>query len=516
MDTSSTNRRIAKNTIMLYIRMLLLMVVNLYTSRIVLQALGVVDFGIYNAVGGFIAMFSVISGAITTAISRFFTFELGKGLDEYGEDGINANLRKIFSTSIIIQASIGVFILLLCETIGVWFLNTRMVIPTERMLAANWVLQFSAVTFFINLISVPYNAAIIAYERMNIFAYIGIFQALATLVIAFVVRDTSFDNLIVYSGLLCLLSVVMRVLYGIYCGRNFKTTKFKWAVDFTLIKQIFSFAGWNFIGASSGILRTQGVNVLMNIFCGPVINAARGLSVQVHSAVSMFINNFMTALNPQIMKNYASGNRDYLFFLVFQGARFSQYLTLALSFPILFETATILNIWLTETPDYTVAFIRLVFVYGMIEGLSGTMTTLMLATGRIRNYQLVVGGLQLLHFPAAYVVLKLGYEPQWTYVCAMVVGICCLIARLEMLNKMVGLPIGLFVKKVIFNNLIVAAVALIAPTLVLLAMPEGISRFIINTIVCIISVALSVAYVGCSREERTMLIQKCRSFITHR
>ena len=311
-NSSSNNKRIAKNTLLLYIRMLFLMVVSLYTSRVVLNALGVEDFGIYNVVGGVVAMFSMLSGSLSAAITRFITYELGTGNKE--------NLKKIFSSSVTIQIGLAVLIALLAEAVGVWFLNVKMNIPDARMVAANWVFQFSILTFAINLISVPYNASIIAHERMSAFAYISILEAIGKLAIAFLITVSPMDRLIFYSLLMCAVALLVRLVYGYYCKKHFEECTYHFLWDKELLKRMFGFAGWNFIGASSAVLRDQGGNVVINLFCGPVVNAARGIASQVNTAVHGFVSNFMTALNPQITKSYASGNRDYMMTLIFQGA----------------------------------------------------------------------------------------------------------------------------------------------------------------------------------------------------
>ena len=329
-NTTENNKRIAKNTLLLYFRMLFLMAVSLYTSRVVLNALGVEDFGIYNVVGGVVAMFSVLSGSLSTAISRFITYELGKGNKE--------NLNKIFSSAVTIQFGLAGIIILLAETIGIWFLNIKMNIPEVRMEAANWVFQFSILTFAINLISVPYNASIIAHEKMSAFAYISILEAVGKLTIAYLITISPIDKLIFYAILMCAVALVVRLTYGNYCKRHFSECTYHFSWDKLLLKQMFGFAGWNFIGASSAILRDQGGNVVINLFCGPTVNAARGIAFQVNNAVNQFVTNFMTALNPQITKSYASGDKEYMMTLIFQGARLSFYMLFLLSLPILVNT----------------------------------------------------------------------------------------------------------------------------------------------------------------------------------
>ena len=309
-DTSANNKRIAKNTLLLYFRMLFMMAVSLYTSRVVLNALGVEDFGIYNVVGGVVAMFSMLSGSLSAAITRFITYELGKGNQE--------NLKKIFSSSVTIQIGLAILIIVVAEAIGVWFLNMKMNIPDVRITAANWVFQFSILTFAVNLISVPYNASIIAHERMSAFAYISILEAIGKLAIVFLIVISPMDKLIFYAILMCAVALIVRLAYGVYCKRHFEECTYHFIFDRDLLKHMFGFAGWNFIGATSAVLRDQGGNVVINLFCGPAANAARGIAFQVNNAISGFVTNFMTALNPQITKSYAAGDRKYMMTLIFQ------------------------------------------------------------------------------------------------------------------------------------------------------------------------------------------------------
>lgn len=316
---SQNNKRIAKNTLLLYFRMLFMMVVSLYTSRVVLNALGVEDFGIYNVVGGVVAMFSMLSGSLSAAITRFITYELGTGNQE--------NLKKIFSSAVTIQLWLAILIIFLAEAVGVWFLNVKMNIPEIRMTAANWVFQFSVLTFAVNLISVPYNASIIAHERMSAFAYISILEAIGKLAIAFLVVVSSIDRLVFYAILMCVVALIVRLAYGFYCKRHFDECTYHFIFDKDLLKRMFGFAGWNFIGAASSILRDQGGNIIINLFAGPTVNAARGIAFQVNNAIHGFVSNFMTALNPQITKSYASGNSDYMMILICQGARLSFYMS---------------------------------------------------------------------------------------------------------------------------------------------------------------------------------------------
>lgn len=499
-QTSENNKRIAKNTLLLYVRMLFLMLVTLYTSRVILHALGVEDYGIYNVVGGVVAMFSVISGSLSAAISRFITYELGKGDKE--------RLVKIFSTSVNIQLGLSMMVILLAETIGLWFLNAKMSIPDARMTAANWVFQFSILTFIVNLISVPYNASIIAHERMSAFAYISILEAVGKLAIAFLIVVSPIDRLIFYAFLMSLIALTVRFTYGFYCKRHFEECKYHFIFDRSLLKQMSGFAGWNFIGAASAVLRDQGGNVVINLFCGPAVNAARGIAFQVNNAIQGFVTNFMTALNPQITKSYASGDRDYMMTLLFQGARLSFYMLLFLSLPVLVNTHYILVLWLKIVPEHTVLFIQLVLIFAMSESISNPLVTAMLATGNIRNYQIVVGGLQMMNLPVSYALLRLGYIPETVMIVAICISQCCLAARLYMLRGMIGLSVKKYLRKVYLNVLVVAGISGIIPAFLSSLLCETFTNFILVCIVSVLCSSIVIFYVGCNSKERDFMLFK--------
>ena len=502
---SANNKRIAKNTIMLYFRMLLIMAVHLYTSRVVLRALGVEDYGIYNVVGGVVAMFSVLSGSLTAAISRFITFELGTGNKE--------KLTRVFSTSVTIQLGLSIIILFLAETIGLWFLNYKMVIPESRLYAANSVFQLSLLTFVINLISVPYNATIIAHEKMSAFAYISIFEAVCKLIIAYCIVISPIDKLIAYSIMLTALAVIIRLIYGVYCTNRFEECSYHFIYDHNLLKQMFGFAGWNFIGASSAILRDQGGNIVINLFCGPAVNAARGIAFQVNAATTSFVYNFMTALNPQITKSYASGEQNYLMTLLFQGSRLSYYILLLISLPVIINTNYILQLWLGQAPEHTVAFVRLVLIFGMSESISSPLVTAMLATGNIRNYQLVVGGLQMMNFPVSYLLLRLGAIPETVLIVAIVISQLCLASRLYMLRRMIGLKAREFIKKVYFNVITVTFLSAIIPCITARYIDENTANFIFISVVAITVTLVVEFFIGCTSKERSFVVSKIKTII---
>lgn len=502
-DLNLDKKKVAKNTILLYGRMVLLMLISLYTSRVVLNALGVVDYGIYSAVGGFVAMLGIVTNSLTAAISRFITFELGKPN--------NNRMRDVFVASMYIEIALAVIVVIIFESVGVWFLNTHMTIPTERLSAANWILQFSILTFAMNLLNAPYNATIIAHEKMTAFAYISIFQALGSLFVAFSIESIEQDKLTYYAFFVFLINFVIFLVYRFYCKRNFKGCRMKFNTNMDIIKKIFSFAGWNFIGASSGVLRDQGVNVILNVFCGPAVNAARGIAMQVNSAVSQFSTNFLTAINPQITKSYASGNREYMMSLVYQGARFTVYLLSIVSIPIFFEANAILKLWLKIVPEYTVSFIRLILIYQIIESVSYTMVTMMLANGKIKKYQLVVGGCQALNFPLAYFIMRFGASPECTILLSIIIAIGCLMLRLYMLSNMEHINVLEFCRKVILNVMMVLIVSSVFPYLTTYLLPESLYRIIVTGLASLIATTLSIVFIGCSKSERTMIFSKVKS-----
>ncbi len=483
--------------------MLLMMGATLYTSRVVLAALGVEDYGIYNVVGGVVAMFTMISGSLSSAISRFITFELGKGNQE--------RLNTIFSTSVIIQLIIAVIIAILVETVGVWFLTNKMVIPADRLIAAKWVLQFSLITLIINLISIPYNAAIIAHERMSAFAYISILEAFGKLGIAYFITIAPIDKLIFYAILMAVVALIVRFTYSIYCRRHFEEAKFRWVFDKALLKEMFGFAGWNFIGTSSMLLRDQGVNILLNLFGGPAVNAARGISMQVNHAVTMFSTNFMTALNPQITKSYANNDRDYLMTLIFQGARLSFYMLLILSLPILLNTNYILSLWLKEVPEHTALFVQLALIFGMSQALQQPLITAILATGNLRNVQIAVGIIQVMNVPISYAMLKQGMAPETVMAVAIVLSVCCLLARLYMLRGMIGLSIRQFLNKVAVNVVVVSSMAAIIPYFLISNLTTNFISFVMVSITALSSSVVAIYFVGCNQTERQFVKDKIKT-----
>lgn len=474
-----------------------MMLVTLYTSRVILNILGVEDYGIYNVVGGVVAMFSIISGSLSAAISRFITFELGKG------DIIK--LKNTFSAAVTIQIILSLIVAILIESVGVWFLNSKMTIPADRMVAANWVLQFSIVTFVVNIISVPYNATIIAHERMSAFAYISIFEAIGKLAIAFLILVSPIDRLVFYSILMCGMALSVRFVYGYYCKKHFSECRYSFRWDKEILVNMFRFAGWNFFGAGSSLLMTQGVNILINMFFGVVLNAARGVANQVDNAVQQFVYNFTTAVNPQITKSYASNDLEYMHRLVCIGSKYSFFLTWFFALPILLETDIILKIWLKNVPEYASTFLRLTICISLISVISNTLVTSMLATGNIKRYQLIVGGLGMCVFPMVYIAYKIGLPVESAYIIQLIIFIIQLICRLYLLKRMIRLQIRYFWNTALIKDIEVVIFTAIPSLIIFEMMSDSIAKLITIIAVSIILNFIVIYFWGMTNGEKKTL-----------
>lgn len=479
---------------MLYVRTIFAMIISLYTSRVILSALGVEDFGIYNVVGGLVAMFSIISGSLTSAISRYLTYELGNDNFE--------RLKAIFSTSINIQVVISIVIVILGESLGVWFLCNMMNIPIDRIDEAIIVLHCSLIAFVVNLISIPYNAAIIAHEKMSAFAYISILDVCLKLGVVFLLYIFPWDNLVTYSVLLLIESVIIRLIYGWYCGRNFPETKYKFVSDKSLVKELSSFAGWNFFANSAYMFNTQGINILMNVFFGVTVNAARGIALQVENALVKFSADFTTAINPQIIKSYASKNMQQVYLLVNRGAKFSYFLILIVALPVLIETEFILELWLGIVPENTAIFIRLAIIGAMIERLGQTGYTACMATGTIKKYTLWITSVGCLVFPLSYIAFKIGAPVEASYFIFIIIYVIVNAVRLWIMKGLIDFPIKTFITDVVIKLGYTTIITIISPIFVIVMFEPSISRFIISVLVCILSSTIVIYMCGLTSDER--------------
>lgn len=500
-NNTINNKRIAKNTMLLYFRMLFMMAVTLFTSRVVLNTLGVEDYGIYNVVGGVVTMFGFINGSMSSATQRYITFALGKGDEQ--------ELQTIFSTTLQIHALIAILIFILGETIGIWFLYNKMQIPVGRMDAAFWVLQCSIAATVVMIASVPYNAVIIAYEKMSFFAYISILEVLLKLIIVYMLVVFSIDKLILYAFLFLGVQLLIRFCYSIYCNRHFKETKYRHVWDKALSKKITIFACWNIWGNLASVLSTTGVNLLLNIFFGPVVNAARGIVVQVQSAILNFSTNFQMALNPQITKSYAKGNLAEMHKLIERSSRFSFFLLYILSTPVVLMPSYILTLWLKIVPEHTIAFLRFTLAIIIIDSMANPIMVAATATGRVKRYQSIVGGVILLIVPVAYIALKLDTIPEMVFVVHLAICILAFITRLFIVSPMIQLCIRDYVGTILKCVLPVVAISFPVSFLICkFITPDNILYLVTNVCLCMLCCSLSVFFWGLRKHERSVITEK--------
>ena len=493
-ETQHDNRRIAKNTLALFFRMAFLMLISLYTSRVVLQTLGVTDFGVMNVVGGFVSMFAIISSSLSASISRFITVALGKGEE--------SQLSLIFCTSVNMLYLLCLILLVVLESFGLWFVNCKMTIPADRLVAANWVFQFSVVTFLIDIISMPYNALVISHERMTVFAYIGIYEALGKLGVAFLIMVSPIDRLVFYAFLMGCVAISVRMIYTVYCRRHFPESHYRFVIDRPLVKRMFSFSGWNFFGVTSSVFADQGVNMILNVFCGPAVNAARGIAMQVSTAVGSFCGSFTTALNPQLTKSYAAQEREFYLQLCDRSSRFSFYLYFIVALPVWFTAPLLLQLWLGVVPEHTVNFVRLVLLSSLFSIISNPLVTLLLATGQIRTYQILVGGFRFIVLPLCWLLLKLGCPPESVYAVTIGTEICCLALRLSRLRIQTDFPIGIFVKRTLGTIVLVSVLSSVLPLFAdIVSLPKW-PHFILVGSISLLSALCFVYMIGMSKGER--------------
>lgn len=482
--------------------MLLTMAVSLYTSRVVLATLGVEDYGIYNVVGGVVTMFAFLNGTISGVTQRFLTFELGTGNRE--------KLKSVFNTAMCIHWIVAGIIVILAETIGLWFVYNKLVIPDDRMVAALWVYQFSILSTVVFFVSIPYNACIIAHEKMSAFAYISIIEVVLKLLIVYLLLLSNYDKLIIYAILMFLVQLLIRLIYNVYCKRHFEESKYKFRIDHTIAKKMLGFTGWTLFGGFASVGMGQGFNILLNMFFGPAVNAARAVAQQVDSAVQSFVANFQMALNPQIIKNYAANELSQMRKLVFASSRYSYYLLFFLSLPIVVEAPFILGVWLKEVPDHTVAFLRITMFVMLVNAVSNPLITSANATGNIKKYQIIVGTILLLIIPAAYIALKFGGDPESVFWIYFMFSCLAQVARLWMIRPMIGLSIRKYAVEVVGRAMLVTVPSIILPMLSVTLLDEGWTRFVITGVLSSLSVVITVYSLGIGKSERTFVNEKIR------
>lgn len=493
----SNNKRIAKNTMVLYLRMFITVGISFYTSRVILQNLGVSDFGLYNVIGGFISMFYMVTTAISNAIGRFITYDIG--LDN------KLKLRDTFSTSVMVLLVLSLFILFVGETAGLWFINNKLTIDSTRLVEANWVYQLSLVAFLIEMIGIPYMTLIVSYEKMDYYALVSIVNVILKLLIAIMLIVSPIDKLVFYAWLMLATSAFCQLMYYIYCCFHYCESHFRLVFDKQLLLSMFNYTGWNLFYSISIMLSSSGVGILLNMFFGTPINAAQGIATQVSNTANSFSINFSKALTPQITKSYARGDYDYTLKLVYRGSKFSYLLLLITSMPILFETNFLLNVWLTEIPPYCVSFVRLTMLYALIYILFNTSLVLNNATGKVRNYQIMIGFSQLLVLPLAYISLKTGCNPTSTLWITIVIQTISLIPRITFNSKYIGISLINYTKEVIIPIIVPTTITLLFVTPIIILMNESWVRVIITTVVATLSTIIIAFSFSLNESEKNMV-----------
>lgn len=498
-QTLDNNKRIAKNTLILYVRMLFTVGISFYSTRLILANLGVENYGIYNVIGGFVSMFYMVTSTMTQAVSRFLTYDLGKG--------DLTKLQKTFSTSVNILLLMAFLVVLLAETIGMWFVNSKLNIADDRMVAANWIYQFSVFSFVLEMISVPYGASVISHEKMGTFAFVTVTKVLLTFCVALLLAVSPIDKLVFYGLLIFAIELCIQMIYWIYCRKNFEECRYSLKIDKTIFKDMFSFAGWNFFTTSAAMLSGQGVSILLNMSFGATINAARGIASQVNGTTGAFFSNFEKAMHPQITKSYAAKNYDYTKSLVCRGAKITYLLLFVVALPCILEADFFLSKWIKEVPPYAAVFVQLTLLNNLIEVILHTNMTLNSATGKIRNYQLLLCIGYLFIFVGSYVVLKISNSPIYAMIVTNVINIIMIFPRIQITKDILGITIGYFSREVLSR---LAVMSLISATICMLFMyfvEDGWIRFFSVCILSTLSVIISSYSIVFTQNERTIVVE---------
>lgn len=498
VDRASENKRIAKNSIFLYIRMFITMLIGLYTSRIVLKVLGVQDYGIYEVVGGIIAFFTFLNATMAAATQRFLTYEIGRGDQE--------RLHKVFCTALSIHIIIGLLVVILAESVGVWFINNKLNIPSDRLFAAHVVFQCSLLTAVLSITQVPYNALIIANEKMGIYAYVSVIRSVLKLLLVLFISVLSFDHLILFAIFMFINEAIILITYRVYCTSKFKESSYSWSWDKDLVKEIGGFAGWNLSAHLVNMAKNQGVNILLNIFYGPICNAARGIASQVQGTLLQFSDNFQIATVPQITKRYASGDLEGSNNLIIKGSKISLLLFIVVMLPIIIEARTLLNLWLVEVPDHTIVFTRLCLMASLCNAFSGLLVYGALATGKVKKYQIIMSSIISIQFFSVWVLFSLGLKPSVMYISEILCYIIALFARLILLKGMIQFPVIKYLNEVVFKCLLVFVISFIVPYYLHTIIQKDFFRIIcVGTVSVTISCILAF-FIALTRSEKQMII----------
>ena len=505
-STSSANKRIAKNTIFMSVRMVIVLVINLFTTRAVLHALGVEDYGVYNVVCGFVSLFSFLRAAMGNGVQRFFNFELGKN----GVNGAN----KVFCTAIYIQAILAIAIVILLESIGPWYIHDKMVLPEGRLEAAQWIFQFAIISFAIGIMIAPFSAAVTAHERMDFYAIISILDATLKLIIALILPLFGTDKLILYGILIMSISCINFIIYYFYTKRNFEEIKFRKVFDRDLFKKMFAFSGWNVFGAFSGVMESQGINLVLNFYFGPIVNAARGVAVQINGGVQSFVTNITIPVRPQVIQSYAQGDLQRTMNLTYSISKISCAIVLMLAIPVSFEMNYILHLWLGETvPDHTAAFAILVLLTSLVNNLNSATSGVVHATGKMRDYQLWGSLVKVLSIPVSFILFKYYRMPEIEFACVFVFNAFSHTVCLFIVRKLVGMSLWYYFKRIVVPIIATMVITVIVVSPFHIFISEGFIRLIIVALVSVAFVVISFYFLGFNKSERELALQLVSSFL---
>ena len=505
VDKKENTKRLARNTILLYFRSIFCMILSLYSSRLILQALGVDDYGINNAVAGFAAMFWLVTGSLSSAISRFLTYEQGSGNFE--------RQKQVFSLSLNLMIIFAIVIFLLAGTLGEWFVENKMTIPTDRGIAAIWAFRFAVLTVMTGLIVSPFNSAIIAHENMGIYAGINILEAILRLCLALFLSFGSYkiDRLILYAGVWALCTILIQAFSIIYSSNRFQECRFRFFFDKGLMKELFSYAGWSFVGTFSGTMSNQGVNTLINVYLGPALNAARGLSNTVSNSIALLMYNFTLALTPQVTKAYAQKEYDYVKFLSFRGSKFAFFILFFIALPVFLEARFIFTLWLGAVPDYTINFNRLTLIASLIGMTYGIFVNIQNASGDVKNYNLFTSLITLCQFPIAWGFLKAGSRPEVVYLLVICTNIINFFITHHLVRQKINYSYHELFREVYLPELKVILCSSIFPAIAAYMMPYGWKRFLITCTLCVLCTTLAILCLGCTKAEREHIFRTIES-----
>jgi len=493
-----SNNRIAKNTIVLYIRTLFIMVVTLYTGRVILDVLGVSDYGVYNVIAGVTGLIGFLRGALGSSAQRFINYEMGCGrLD---------NLKRVFSMSFYCFLLVSVISLVLAESVGLWFVENKLNIPNGRIDAAVFMYHCTVFMFVVNMLIIPFHSDIIAHEEMSIYAYFSIIDALLKLFIVYLLTIIPIDKLKLYALLLVGVNLTMTACYVVYCYKKFPESHIVKIWDKALMQKIFSFSGWMLIGTVTNVLSTQGINMLINIFFNPIYNAARGIAVQVYGAVSSLAGNFLVAVQPQIVQSYASCDVQHSYKLVFSSSKLSAFLTFTIALPIMLNADYILNLWLVDVPDMAPLFVNLVIIDFIITTAYAPIFNIAQAANKVRNYELVVSVSFIIIFGLSWVAFRFGSPVQTTFIIAIIVDFLGLFARLVVLHHDTKFPVVRYCKQVIAPILTVLILSWFIgylPTLMIRV--DNFLLLIVHAIICVFATAVLIWLIGTDSAEKLLV-----------